>query len=375
MRLGRVVLLASTSYEGHQLYDQRVARALTEFVDVVYVEPAVPLFGLGRSGPHPSRVRQVDGLLVVSPRMLPRGRRSGLSLLTALWTAAVVRWVCRSEPAPSVLVTAAHPLTVRALRPWRTELLLKDDYVAGAGLINVPARRVERHRRALLGLVDVVSVVSPVLARAAASMGARTPAHVIPPGCEPGAHSADPAALLADVSAPRAVFIGMVSDRIDVELLGAVCAAGVTVCVVGRQQTTFSSSDSWAPHLRSGRIKLLGEQPPAVVAGLLRASDVGLLPYVASAFNDASFPLKLLEYLAAGLPVVSTDLPAVQWLDAPHVHVVRSADDVGEALRAALDGSSSPGTSRRLEQFVAAHTWRVRAQAHLALLAASGSDG
>jgi hypothetical protein len=37
--------------------------------------------------------------------------------------------------------------------------------------------------------------------------------------------------------------------------------------------------------------------------------DVGLTPYADTPFNQASFPLKTLEYLSAGLPVVSTDLP------------------------------------------------------------------
>ncbi len=49
--------------------------------------------------------------------------------------------------------------------------------------------------------------------------------------------------------------------------------------------------------------------------GYLAAMDVGLVPYGATEFNRWSFPMKTLEYLAAGLPVVSTSLPAVRWLD------------------------------------------------------------
>ena len=42
--------------------------------------------------------------------------------------------------------------------------------------------------------------------------------------------------------------------------------------------------------------------------------DVGLTPYADTPFNEASFPLKTLEYFSAGLPVVSTDLPGSRWL-------------------------------------------------------------
>ena len=57
-----------------------------------------------------------------------------------------------------------------------------------------------------------------------------------------------------------------------------------------------------------------GRVPAASVPAYLAAIDVGITPYTASDFNRASFPLKTLEYLAAGRPVVSTDLPGARWL-------------------------------------------------------------
>ena len=57
----------------------------------------------------------------------------------------------------------------------------------------------------------------------------------------------------------------------------------------------------------------------------LRVIDVGLTPYSQSDFNRASFPLKTLEYLAAGRPVVASDLPANRWLDTSHVSIAADA--------------------------------------------------
>ncbi|QNG38267.1 glycosyltransferase family 1 protein [Geodermatophilaceae bacterium NBWT11] len=364
-----VVLLASTPYAGHQLYDQRLARALAAERAVVYVDPPVPVFGLGKPGPPPPHRRSVDGVTVLAPRMLPFGRRRGLATLTGLWVGLLARHAGRRAPGvPGVLVTSAHPVSLRLLRGWRSELLLKDDYVAGAALIRGAAGRIARHRRQLLRGVDAVAVVSPVLAEAAAAMGAPAEVHVVPPGCDPGAGRVDVAALLAAVPGPRAVFIGMVSDRIDVDLLAATCAAGVTVVVVGRQQATFSQQDRWACLVATGRLVLLGERTPDVVASLVAACDVALVPYTQSDFNRACFPLKLLEYLAAGTPVVASDLPAVRWLDAPHVHLVADAVGLPAALAAALADAADPATTGRCRDFAAGHTWADRARRHVALL-------
>jgi teichuronic acid biosynthesis glycosyltransferase TuaH len=95
---------------------------------------------------------------------------------------------------------------------------------------------------------------------------------------------------------------------------------------------------------------------------------VGVVPYQPTAFNRASFPLKLLEYLGAGLPVVATDLPSVRWLDTDLVHVaddpVSFADEVERAIAASDDGHER---ERRLH-LAAEHSWSSRAGAYLTLL-------
>ena len=45
------------------------------------------------------------------------------------------------------------------------------------------------------------------------------------------------------------------------------------------------------------------------------------MPYRDTPFNRGSFPLKTLEYLAAGRAVVATDLPAIRWLNTDLISV------------------------------------------------------
>lgn len=63
--------------------------------------------------------------------------------------------------------------------------------------------------------------------------------------------------------------------------------------------------------LQSGNVFWAGHRDEREAPRFLAAFDVGIIPYARNAFNDGSNPVKFYEYLAAGLPVVSTSLPAL----------------------------------------------------------------
>ncbi len=56
------------------------------------------------------------------------------------------------------------------------------------------------------------------------------------------------------------------------------------------------------------RIDFLGEFPPTRAAELMQAVDLGLLPLAPTPFNLSRLPIKLADYLAAGLRVICADV-------------------------------------------------------------------
>ena len=145
-------------------------------------------------------------------------------------------------------------------------------------------------------------------------------------------HGPEPAGL---PDQPFAVYVGSVQSRVDISLLAAVVRE-IPVVVAG------PADDAAAAQLRSSAVQWLGPIDVALVPGLLRRAAVGLLPHRVDAFTASMDPMKLLEYLAAGLPVVSTSLPGLPASD--RLHTADGPDAFTAAVRIAMkdDGPRAP---------------------------------
>src|ERR1019366_10659640 len=104
-------------------------------------------------------------------------------------------------------------------------------------------------------------------------------------------------------------------------------------------------------------IHLLGPRAYGELPDVLRAANAGLIPYARNALTESIFPMKVYEYLAAGLPVVGTPLPALAEL--ADVATAREAEGLAELLDEAL---ADRGHGRRAERSraAAAHSWERR---------------
>ena len=85
------------------------------------------------------------------------------------------------------------------------------------------------------------------------------------------------------------------------------------------------------------------------------------MPYRDSPFNRGSFPLKTLEYLAAGRAVVATDLPAIRWLATELVCIADGAAGFADQVDRLLAQPGTPDMLARRQAFAARHSWAGRA--------------
>ena len=114
-----------------------------------------------------------------------------------------------------------------------------------------------------------------------------------------------------------------------------------------------------APLLTSPNLHWLGPVPYDELPYYACYFDVGLIPFRLNDLTRAVNPLKLLEYLALGLPVVATRLPELEKIDGP---VYLAADEAGfrEHLRAVL-WADRARFAERATSVARQNTWSQRA--------------
>ncbi len=83
--------------------------------------------------------------------------------------------------------------------------------------------------------------------------------------------------------------------------------------------------------------------------------DVGVLPFKLNQLTHAVRPLKVLEYLAMGMPVVAVPLDEIK--DWPGVLLADSPDDFAQQLDRALDQKGVFSTDKDVREFIAAADW------------------
>lgn len=132
---------------------------------------------------------------------------------------------------------------------------------------------------------------------------------------------------------PRVVFTGAIAaKKLDEDLLLDLARARPewSIALVGPVGIGDPSTD--VTRLRAqGNVHLLGRRDYADLPAVLRGADAALIPYRLTQLTASIFPMKVYEYLAAGLPVVATPLPALDGVEG----ITVAAD--GVATAAALD--------------------------------------
>lgn len=145
-------------------------------------------------------------------------------------------------------------------------------------------------------------------------------------------------------------------ERVDVDLIEALARSfpGGTVALVGPNMLPEAAAERLNA---CGNIVFTGPVAYAEIPDYMRAFDVCITPHQMTPFTESLNPIKLWEYLAAGKPIVATDVAGFR--DYPDlVKIARDAESFMQAVRAALaeDGALAP--ARRA--IATEHSWESR---------------
>ncbi|MGD9754217.1 MAG: glycosyltransferase family 4 protein [Acidimicrobiia bacterium] len=236
--------------------------------------------------------------------------------------------------------------TLRCPRVLEVNALLAEEEARWRGLHHVALA--ERRERVAVGTADLVVAVSDEVLAQTRRLVPTIDGIVVPNGMEAARFAELPAQAEArarlglDPQRPLAVFVGALRPwhglDVAIDALARTTAA-VDLAVVGDGPVAAELAER-ADHLGVGhRLHLLGHRPHDEVAAALAAADVALAPY--PALDGFAFsPLKLFEYLAAGVPVVASRIGQVSTVlkgdhEGPYGTLVTPGDAVG--LAAAID--------------------------------------
>ena len=219
---------------------------------------------------------------------------------------------------------------------------------------------------ALLDRADVVFTGGPSLHEAKRGLhpnahcfpSAVDAEHFSPANVESGSPEiARAIALQAPIARPRLGFYGVIDERLDIGLVGAVARA-LPDCQVVMVGPVVKIDAATLP--REPNIHWLGQQSYDALPGFVAGWDVCLLPFALNASTKFISPTKTLEYMAGDKPVVSTPVRDVVGLYGDVVRIAEGEAAFIAACRAALAETPAEAAARveAMRARVALYSWR-----------------
>jgi glycosyltransferase involved in cell wall biosynthesis len=227
---------------------------------------------------------------------------------------------------------------------------------------NLPKDRIVAMENDLCRRVDIVFVTATRLLERRAHLNPET--HLARHGVDQAhfAKALDPATPIpgemADLPHPVLGFVGLIQDWVDLELIRHLATERKTwtIVLIGKSLVDLSPIQGLA------NVKILGRRPYESLPGYCKGFDLALIPFVRNELTLNVNPIKLREYLSAGLPVVSTDIPEVARYVSDHGGLANACAVATEhegflAAAEKLLGSDSPAARWERSNAMLGETW------------------
>jgi len=351
-----IVYFGMSPWQGMWKSRHQLLSRFSKELPVLYVEPNVWLRSLRTGQTKFSRILTDIGRTVErfepnvhvfhSPAYLPI---SGSALLAGMtqkaWTGAVRR-AMRKAGITKPIVWLSRPerqFVIDQLNEVLSIYHVVDEYAGYTGLNSQERGRLLEAEAAVLDSVDLIIVASPELQRA--KQGAGRELLVLENGVEPTEYadarrSGSEPDDLAAVPKPRIGYSGLIGKRLELELIRGIAERRRDCSVVLMGKIDPRECEEALASLEAlPNVYLLGEKPGNEVASYIVGFDIGLLPYAINLETRHISPIKMYEYWAAGIPVVSTAIPAAQRHEFA-VNVAENHDEFHSMITRLLDDPS-----------------------------------
>lgn len=288
-------------------------------------------------------VRRLNGLVIfdcLQREMRRRGRVPEVLFSNTPFYAAPFTWLPARVRAFDVMDEVVRVPWAPSDAPRLERLVLGESDVITAGTQSVTRAKTEQHS-------EWIEAVRYIPCGVDAERFA-------PPE---GKRSAGTPEDVASLPRPIIGFFGAVNERLDPDLLAALAdrIPEASIVLVGPIYRRFGGLRE-APN-----VHFTGLKPYAELPRYLAAFDCAIVPYRLDAGIEFVQPVKILEYLAGGKPVVSTAIPDVAALYSDTVRIARGGpEDFVRQVREAL----AEGSARRDEYMAVARrrSWEEMAR-------------
>jgi len=159
------------------------------------------------------------------------------------------------------------------------------------------------------------------------------------------------------ISGKKIVYVGNIGLRIDYALIEktAIEHPEWSFIFVGPKDPTYFNGQELE---KCSNVHFLGKRAYKDLPAYMQHGDVALIPFEKSTLTEFIYPLKLNEYLATGVPVVSSDFTDLSDFKSA-IDIYSKPEEFSQKIQHALESNSPEKTAHR--EFIAKlNTWENR---------------
>ncbi|HDS31029.1 MAG TPA: glycosyltransferase [Firmicutes bacterium] len=157
------------------------------------------------------------------------------------------------------------------------------------------------------------------------------------------------------IDGPIAVYVGAIDSWFATEWIEslAIKRSDINVVLIGKATADLSRLKS-LPNVHA-----IGPKPYSTIPAYLTHADCGTIPFKRTPLVESVSPLKLFEFFASGIPVVSTKWAELENLGSP-AFLADNADEFAEMVGMAIDGNLKESKFDFYRNYAKENSWESR---------------